>query len=221
MMRIKQWRYLVLALTTVVSLAGCAKVGSSAAATAAEGEAPQARQMPQITRLAVGTLQLEGTDQAVTAEQAKTLLPLWKAYKVVTASESSAPQERDAVVKQISESMTAEQLKTIEALELTPETLAQLTERLGIQSGVAGNMDPSAMATRRAQRGSSNTGGGGGDGPVFFGGPGGPGGGPPGGGQAPNPEQLQTLQAQRGSGGGLMNNTALINKVIEVLAAKK
>ena len=51
--------------------------------------------------MVVGTFKLEGTDNAVTADQAAKLLPLWQVYKDLSASTSAAQEEVDALAEQI------------------------------------------------------------------------------------------------------------------------
>lgn len=50
------------------------------------------------TKLALGTLKLEGTSQAVTAAQAAELLTLWEGYKSLSNSNTSSQVELDALV---------------------------------------------------------------------------------------------------------------------------
>jgi hypothetical protein len=74
--------------------------------------------------LAVGTLRLEGTSQAVDKELASELLPYWQLMDELNASESTAPQEITAVVENIQGVMTAEQVKAIKEMKLTQNDLA-------------------------------------------------------------------------------------------------
>ena len=53
------------------------------------------------TQLLVGTFKLEGTDLAVTADQAKQLLPLWQTLQALSTSNTAATEEINAVVDQI------------------------------------------------------------------------------------------------------------------------
>jgi len=105
-------------------------------------------------QLMLGTLKLEGTDQAVAPEQAKALLPLWQAFQG-NALRSSA--ERNAVLAQIEAEMTPGQLQAIAAMHLTQDDL-----RVWIREQGAGPMpgpgaasgeevSPKAQATRRAR----------------------------------------------------------------------
>ena len=61
-------------------------------------------------QLAVGTMQLDGTENAVTAEQAGELLTLWQGYSSLLSGEYAAQEEYDGLQHQIEETMSAAQL---------------------------------------------------------------------------------------------------------------
>lgn len=84
------------------------------------------------SQLAFGTLKLEGSQHAVTAGQAKTLLPLWQAIVVLSGDETTAAEELSAVQDQISEAMTPAQLEAIAALQITNTELNTFYAELGI-----------------------------------------------------------------------------------------
>ncbi|CAN5471061.1 hypothetical protein BH10CHL1_BH10CHL1_34650 [soil metagenome] len=120
---------------------------------------------------ALGTMKLEGTSNAVTADQAAKLLPLWQA----TQSDAiQNPAEINAVYKQIEGTMTPVQMQAIATMKLTRTELQSWAQSQGIQMPTFGqgqggqqqglsadaiatrragfaNQDPSAQATRRAQ----------------------------------------------------------------------
>lgn len=95
--------------------------------------------LPASSQLALGTLELEGTEHAVTPEQARTLLPLWK---VIQGGTLQSDAEANAVLKQIEKAMTAEQLAAISAMQLTVEDLGTWLQEQGVDlappSGAAG-----------------------------------------------------------------------------------
>jgi hypothetical protein len=66
---------LILSLT----LTACSAAQNTGTAQTA-GNDPATRTLPPTTQFVLGIFKLEGTDQAVTAEQAKDLLPLWQVY---------------------------------------------------------------------------------------------------------------------------------------------
>ena len=82
-------------------------------------------------QLLLGTMQLEGTEQAVTPEQAATLLPLWRAMQ----GGVTAQTEVNALLKQIEGTMTQEQLQAIAAMQLTQEDLQAWMEEQGLGMG--------------------------------------------------------------------------------------
>lgn len=83
-------------------------------------------------QLAYGTLQLKGTDQAITPEQAKALLPLWQAVVALSGDETTAAEELTAVQNQITEAMTPAQLEAIAAMQLTNSDLNAFYAEYGI-----------------------------------------------------------------------------------------
>ena len=175
--------------------------------------------MPLAMQLALGTFKLEDTDHPISAEQAKNLLPLWKAMRSLTNSETYAAQELEAVINQIQDTMTSEQKADIEAISFSD--MQTLTQKFGLDMGRGGGfgeMSPEMQATMQARRQSGQMPGGGG---FPGGGPGGfPGeGGPPGAGGAGGGQLGQTPQAGRG-GGAVGVNPALLEAVIEFLRAK-
>lgn len=83
-------------------------------------------------QLAFGTMQLDGSAQAVTAEQAKTLLPLWQAMSALSGNSSTVPEELNAVQNQIFASMTPEQLQAIAELQITNAKISEFYAEKGI-----------------------------------------------------------------------------------------
>ncbi len=185
--------------------------------------------MPLSAQLGFGTLLLEDTEHAVDPAQAAELLPLWKAARSLSESETVAEAELEAVFNQIQDTMTPEQNAAISEMKFSVEEMAQLMEELGLEFGFGGpgfgNLTPEQQATAQAasESGEGFPGGG------FFGGiPGGgqgPGGGPgPGGGQGfgpgnITPEQQATMEARRAERGSFGTRFALIfvDPLIELL----
>ena len=79
-------------------------------------------------QLALGTVRLEETDLAVDEAQAAELLPLWRALQSLSASDTTAAAELDAVVNQIQDTMMPVQLEAIAAMALTTETMTEMME---------------------------------------------------------------------------------------------
>ncbi len=109
----RNWGIAMLAMATLISplvLTSCAS--TTPASSNSAGTTTRAAQ------LALGTIALEGTDQAVDANSAAQLLPLWELYADVSTSSTAAPAEVTAVVEAIGAAMTSDQLKAIAAMDL-------------------------------------------------------------------------------------------------------
>jgi hypothetical protein len=181
--------------------------------------------LPISAQLGIGTLLLEDSENAVDPAQAAELLPLWKAARSLSASETVAEGELQAVFNQIEDTMTPEQISTIAGLQLTGEEMAQLMEDLGLSFGFGGqglgNLTPEQQATAQAARASGEGFPGGG----FLGG-GIPGGGNPGGqgfgGGNLTPEQQATMEARRAERGNFGTRFALVfvDPLIELLEVR-
>jgi hypothetical protein len=100
------------------SLAACA--GSTASTETAQASTS----LSQEGQLLLGTLGLESTEFAVSANQASALLPLWETLQSLESSGTSAQAEVQAVIDQIQGSMSDDQLTAITAMNLTPQDLA-------------------------------------------------------------------------------------------------
>ncbi len=238
---LKKNRLVFLLLPLILILAACssaqqpattassgASASSGSGTTAQQNQAPQSQGQPPSManqpveqKLALGTLKLEGTGSAITAAQAKTLLPLWKAVKSLSSSSNTSAAEMSAVYKQIQDAMTAEQVQAIKDLNLSQTDLQTLMQQYGVQMPQMPNGTPVA----RSQSGSSSSGGTGG-GQVGDPGAGGPpmdGGMPPdgggfGGGQ-PNAQGTPRAQGTPGAGRGFRGgmNTMFIDPLIKIL----
>ncbi len=71
------------------------------------------------SQLALGTIQLEDSDLAVSKEQANALLPLWQALLALESSDTTATEELTAVQNQIILGMNDNQLAAIGAMQIT------------------------------------------------------------------------------------------------------
>lgn len=194
-MKKKALLLVILVLLASLLCVGCAKTGSSDPSGSGSGTSSDSS-LSQVNTLLVGTLKLDGTAQAVTKEQASSLLTLWQAYQSLSSSQTAAQAEVDGLLKQIESAMTAEQMQAITAMNLTTNdmmTLLQLQGGPGMQgtpnpqgtpdANFPGGMVTSGDLPNGMQPPSSSNGGsrpsfsGGGQGPggggmVFQGGPG-------------------------------------------------
>ena len=104
-------------LSLALALAACG--GTTTASTAQDATSMQA------SKLALGILKLETTDQAVSNDLAKELLPLWQLLAELDANGGAAPQETTAVIEEIQAAMTAGQLSAIDEMQLSVPGLAE------------------------------------------------------------------------------------------------
>ncbi len=106
--------------TLALLLPACASATATSTSTSAS--------LSPVTRLAVGTLKLEGTDQAITSAQAAQLITLWQAYQSLSASDTTAQAELNALVVQIKGVMTAQQIAAIDKMEITASTVQKVMQ---------------------------------------------------------------------------------------------
>ena len=173
-------------------------------------------------QIAIGTLKLDGMDNAVTSEQAAELLPLWETMQVLENSDTAAKEEIEALSTQIQETMTKEQMQAITAMNLTRQDMFSIMQAQGAGTGT-GRQSNKAQNGNSFGNGNRNfTFGPGSGGPPpeerFAGGGSGFGGG--GQGQIRSAQQVATAQAARQAGSGNRIPAPLINAVIEFLKKK-
>jgi hypothetical protein len=214
---------LVLTACASKASAGTSNGGTTSAggAGAGGGGAGSTNQpLPLVGQLLVGTFKLEGTANAVDAQEAVQLLPLWQAYSQLLTSNTTAQAEVDAVVSQIQSTMTPQQFQAITAMKLTRQDEFTLMGSLGL--GFRGTGTPGFSGTPRAGGGGGGGGGGFAGGGGFGGGGGFTGGGGFGGGAGGfNPTQLATLRAQRTRTAGFGGvPTPLLRELISTLQKK-
>jgi hypothetical protein len=168
-------------------------------------------------QLVLGTIKLEGTELAITKDQAGFLIPLWTNFKTVSQSMMPAPggpgqapasstlpsnnnetvAQLEELARQIQTILTPEQLTHIASLQITQETARTIMQEQGLTMG-----NPRPGDGEQAPQGD-----------MF---PGGPGSGPATGpdGQFPTPPPGQ--DRQRNS----MIPTELIDQLIQLLEKK-
>jgi hypothetical protein len=175
--------------------------------------APSTAALSTETKLIIGTFRLEGTILAVTPKEAGELLPLWQVYSELASSDTATQEEIAALVEQIQDTMTPEQVQAIEDMQLTQNDVFTLMQEQGLtirggQSTGGGNSSGSAFQPGRFPEGGFP--------------PGEPGeGGPGAAGQNLSPEQIATAQAARGQSGGFNRvPSVLIKALIQLLETK-
>ena len=161
--------------------------------------------LPPALQLIVGTILLEDSDLAVDGEQASALLPYWKLYITLTGSDTTAPEELDALISEIQFLMTPEQVSYIAGLELIQEDMMTLIDEVGILEALRANGigDGSGATRPEGLPEGTRPGGGQGDGR---------------GAEGLDPELVATMQAQRQEdGGGSFRNSRFIIPLVEEL----
>jgi len=138
----KKWMFVTIIFSLVLALTAC---GSTQSPTAT---ATTSAALSKEGQLLVGTFKLENTTQAITSEQAASLLPLWETLQSLASSNTAAPQEIDAVVSQIESSLSSQQVSSISAMKLTQKDL----EATAIDTGTAAT---AASSVNTAKTGSS------------------------------------------------------------------
>jgi len=128
-----------------ISLAACNGASNQAgSSTSTSGESSENASLSQANKLLVGSLKLEDTDQAISADQAAAFLPLWQAYRSLSNSQTAAEAEVDALLNQIQSTMTSEQVDAINAMNLTSTDMMDLMQSMGVGMGPRGTPDPNS-----------------------------------------------------------------------------
>jgi hypothetical protein len=199
------------------------------------GNQDDQRQEPELSQAyqyALGILKLEETDQAITADQASALLPLWESLQTINQPQTSDPQnmptqaanatpqnpqqpednsdEINTLTEQIAAALTADQLQAIDDLQISTETVDTLLTSLNIEISTPQGQ-PQGDGQAAGTPGQGGGPGGNGNGPAN-GGPGSSDATPPAQGGQPN-----------GQGGGMRASqipTAVLQAVIDLLNSK-
>ena len=125
------------------------------------------------SQLAYGTIKLADTPNAVTPEQAKSMIPLWQAVISLSGDTTTASEELTAVQDQITAALTAEQLQAIAEMKITnaglnvfyaeygvvlPTPIPGVTKVPGSGSGKTDEEKAAAEATKTAAGETTGTG---------------------------------------------------------------
>jgi hypothetical protein len=150
---------IALAIIFILVLAACAPKAQAlppaAIATSypAQGDVsgiPQASNTLE-SRLAIGILKMEGTNQAVTADQARILLPLWQQVQTMVANSATNPTDLQTVYQKIEGTLTPAQITAIEGVSLNQADIQTFAQSLGIQITPFPTLSANELATRQAQ----------------------------------------------------------------------
>ncbi len=180
-----------------------------AKSSTATGSTAKTALMAPAYKLAAGTLNLEGTSQSIDSKSAAQLLPLWQLLDELNTNDAAAPQEITAVVASIQAAMTAEQIKAIQAMQVTPLDVVLAAQGTGSSSTAVASSSSGSKSAQASSGAVVNLTGAGGP-PMDGGVAGGPG---PGG----NSQQRTSTTSKTSSGTG---STSLIKQVIQLLQSK-
>jgi hypothetical protein len=126
--------YVLIVALALVVLVGCAQVREVQVESApVDGESadvpPSIREPDRVSQLALGTLKLEDTENAVTPAQAAELLPL---CRMLVSGSPQSDAETYAVLEQIEGTMSGPQLAAINMMELEKEDVQAWMQEQGL-----------------------------------------------------------------------------------------
>jgi hypothetical protein len=170
----------------------------------AAGIVPSTNALTPALRLAVGTLDLEGTELAIDSASAAQLLPLWELLAQLNGSGSAAPEEISATIEEIRLNMTSEQISAIDSMSISDAAL-------GVSSGNGPAPEAAAAGTQVSSSAASD--------PMMGGDMAAMGAAPmDGGGPMPSGNTQQTTSSSKTS--SATPTPAAIQRVIELLQSK-
>jgi hypothetical protein len=207
----KKWMTVSIVIGLVLALSACGSTQSANTAPTASTALSQEGQ------LLVGTIKLESTSLAVSATQAESLLPLWETLQSLASSGTSASQEVDAVVSQIQSTMSAEQISSIAAMNLTQQDLMAAVTNTGAastSSSSAGTTNASSVQLQAGAGGPGAGAAGGGNPPTDMGG------GMPASTGAQSQTDISLAVNSQSSGTTNRVSPSLINALVEILKTK-
>jgi hypothetical protein len=118
--------------------------------------APSADELPAQTKLILGAINLK-SENAITAQQAKVLLPMFYVLRDLNESDTAAQEEINGLVSQIQETLTPVQIQAIEAMSLTRQDMFAIIQG---GNGGTGITETTATTDRNEMGGPPEMGGG-------------------------------------------------------------
>ena len=214
----KKFRLLPLIIFMVVSTACGSASRTTAPMTGAQSGPAGELSLP--IQIAIGTVKLDGTGNAITKVQAAELLPLWETLQVLENSDTAASEEKEALLSQIQETMTGDQMQAITALSLTRQDMFALMQSQGGLPSVG-----SQNSNGQSSSSSSNSGRAFNPGGDFPGGPPPDGGFPGGGRSSQSSSSTQSTGSSQDRNQQVINDpnripTPLVQAIIEYLKTK-
>ncbi len=150
----KKWMAVLIVISLVLALTACGSAQNSTAAATAS------TMLSQEGQLLVGTLKLENTALALSADQATQLLPLWETLESLASSSTAASQEVDAVVSQVKSTMSPTQVASITAMKLNQQDLVAAAADAGVFSTTSSSTSTAHANSTQLQAGAGDPDGG-------------------------------------------------------------
>jgi hypothetical protein len=117
--------------------------------------APAQAELSTESKLIVGTFKLDGTDQAITKDQAKQLVIMWQVYQEISQSDTAAQEEVDGLLKQIEGTLTDAQTQAITDLNLTQRDVMSLMQEKGLMAAMPQRSSSSSSSSSSSDGGAA------------------------------------------------------------------
>ena len=196
--------FLVLLILTLTLTACGSRTSNFSARPSGTQSGAATGELSAALQVAIGTIKLDKTANEITKDQAAELLPLWETLQVLDSSDTAANQEKEALIQQIQETMTKDQMQAITSMNLTRQDMFSMLQTQGATLQGTQNGSTQSGTTRNTNPGGFVSGGGG-----FAGGPPPDGGGFPSGGPGFGGQNQTGRNQNSNSSQSKANRTAL------------
>jgi hypothetical protein len=138
---------LIVVVAVVLTACGDSSIAAWPTPAGSKLDTSYSNALPSFLTLALGTMKLDSTTDAVTPEQAQELLTLWQALRSSINTGGTGQAEVGTLVLQIEDALTAEQIAAINAMKITQGDMRSWALTNGVGTGA-----PSAdmQATQQA-----------------------------------------------------------------------
>jgi len=129
----------LLFVLSLVLLSACSGSNATAAAEVTDTNSTSTTQTTdqrgtnEVSELIFGTMLLDDTEDAITPEQAKTMLALWQLYQTMASEDTTASEELDAIINQIKGIFTETQMNEMATFEYG--NAMEMMTQLGFEPG--------------------------------------------------------------------------------------
>lgn len=123
---------IILTLSACAPAAPATNVAAPAPTVAATFDITFADAANLRSQLAYGLLKLDGSANAITPDQARTLIPLWQAMLTLSGDDTTASEELTAVQDQIIQALSPAQISAVVAMKITNTELNNYYAQFGV-----------------------------------------------------------------------------------------